>query len=773
MTEQEFTQTHLATFTPQQLAAVKAVEGATLLLAVPGSGKTTVLIHRLGYMVSVCGIDPASILTVTYTVAATEEMKARFAAKFGCEYENRMEFRTINGICQKIIHYYCATYGRQAPELIKESEQAKLVSDLYRQIVGEYPTISDVKNLQSAITYIKNMRLSDEQIDAFKSDLPKIAELYRAYCAELRRRNLMDFDDQMRYALTFLEKRPPVLAHFQDIFRYLCVDESQDTSKIQHDIIKLLASKYGNLFMVGDEDQSIYGFRAAYPEALMNFEKDYEGAKVLLMEQNFRSTVEVVAAANAFVKENRFRREKVIEATRESGLAVQKINALDRTAQYKFLFALAEHCDGDTAILYRNNDSAMPLIDHFERKGIAYNCKKPEEAFFSNRVVGDITDIIHFAHAPTDAELFMRIYYRFDLRIPKKAAETACVVGRRSGKPLLEELASVPDLPSYAKDGVIELAQMMEKLPTDSAVDAIDRIWNRMGYGQYVMNNKLDRGKYAILRMLAANEPSAMALLRRLEELQGIVQMHTNSSANKLTLSTIHSSKGLEYERVYLLDVLDGILPSISLEDAESDDEIKLYEEERRLYYVAMTRAKDELYLFTCEQSPSAFTAEVMRSLPREVVEDSDVLSFVKKNLCGKSYTHRTKGKGVVTAQCGERLLVEYAGGGAELMTLSQMIAERDRTPVYETSTIKEKPKKGSHTSPAPLIAHDLKMYTAKMLVGKRVKHVKFGVGTILSVEERSDSITKTATIRFEGMKATKKLALPGSVEKGYLEIEK
>ena len=250
MTEQEFAKTRLATFTPQQLAAVMAVEGATLLLAVPGSGKTTVLIHRLGYMVHVCGINPASILTVTYTVAATEEMKARFAAKFGHEYADRMEFRTINGICQKIIHYYCATYGKRAHELIAESEQAKLVNGLYQQIVGEYPTVSDVKNVQSAITYIKNMRLSDEQIDAFKSDLPKIAELYRAYCAELRRRNLMDYDDQMRYALAFLEKCPPVLAHFQDQFRYLCVDESQDTSKIQHDIIKLLASKYGHLFMV-------------------------------------------------------------------------------------------------------------------------------------------------------------------------------------------------------------------------------------------------------------------------------------------------------------------------------------------------------------------------------------------------------------------------------------------------------------------------------------------------------------------------------------------
>lgn len=772
MTEQEFTKIHLSAFTPQQLAAVKAVEGATLLLAVPGSGKTTVLIHRLGYMVNVCGIDPASILTVTYTNAATDEMKARFSAKFGRAFAEQMEFRTINGICVKIIDYYCIAYGRNAPDLIQESEQAKLVSALYRQIVGEYPTVSDVKNVQSAITYIKNMRLTDEQIDAFKSDLPKIAELYRAYCAEMKKRDLMDFDDQMRYALTFLEKCPPVLAYFQDKFHYLCVDESQDTSKIQHDIIKLLASKHGNLFMVGDEDQSIYGFRAAYPEALMNFEKDYEGAKVLLMEQNFRSTEEVIAAANAFVKENRFRREKVIKATRGSGLPVQKINAWDRTAQYKYLFALAEHCDAATAILYRNNDSAMPLIDHFERKGIAYNCKKPEEAFFSNRVVGDITDIIRFAHAPTDAELFMRIYYRFDLRIPKKAAETACAMGRRSGKPLLEELASIPDLPSYAKDGVIELAQMMQMLPEDSAVDAIDRIWNRMGYGRYVQSNKLDSGKYAILRMLAANESSALELLRRLGELQSIIGAHTNSRENRLTLSTIHSSKGLEYERVYLLDVLDGILPSILAEDAESDEDIKLYEEERRLYYVAMTRAKAELYLFTCERASSAFTDEVMRSLPREVVEDSDVLSFVKMNLCGKSYTHRTKGKGTVIAQCGERLLIEYVSGEAELLTLAEMIVRRDRTPVYETSIIREKPKKGGRMTVHTIPEQDVKAYATQAVVGKRIKHIKFGMGTIVSIEDHSMFDDKTVAIRFTGRRDVKRYALFASIQKGLLTIE-
>ena len=774
MTQQEFSQTYLSSFTPNQLAAVQTVDGATLLLAVPGSGKTTVLIHRLGYMVKVCNIAPTSILTVTYTVASTEEMKNRFAAKFGQIYADQMEFRTINGICQIIIQYYCNYYGRQAPQLIQDGEQAKLVSALYQQIVGEYPTVSDIKNVQTQITYIKNMRLSDEEIDRYKWNTPQMPEIFRAYRSEMKQIGLMDYDDQLGYALTFLEKCPPVLAHFQDRFRYFCVDESQDTSKIQHDIIKLLSSKHGNVFMVGDEDQSIYGFRAAYPEALLHFEQDYPNAKVLLMEQNFRSTEEVVSVANAFVKENRFRRPKVITPTRGNGLPVQMIYAVDRTAQYQYLFALSHQCKQNTAFLYRNNDTAIVLIDYLERKGLSYNCKKPEESFFSNRVVGDLTDIIHFSHNPTDAQLFMRIYYRFDLRISKKAAELACAMGKNSGKGLFDELANCSEVQPYIKSDLLELAEMMKMLPRDNAVDAIDRIWNRMGYGQYAQNNHLDTGKYAILRMVALNEPSALDLLRRLGELRELIAIHQNRRENCLTLSTIHSSKGLEYECVYLVDVFDGILPSLSKSDAQTDEEIKLYEEERRLYYVAMTRAQKELYLFACRQENSAFTAEVLDDLPHQVVDDNDLLSLMKRNLCGKSYTHKTKGKGTVVAHNDEKLLVHYAGGITELLTLGQLIDQRDRTPVYEKSTVKEKHRPDAPEPSDGAWSGELNLYTPELLKGKRVKHILLGKGKIMAVEKMAQSEGLLATIRFgtRGEYKYKNFALPGSVDKGFISIE-
>lgn len=372
MTLEQFRQKHITRLNQQQQDAIQAVDGAVLLLAVPGSGKTTVLVTRLGYMVYCCGIAPSSSLTMTYTVAATKEMKQRFASMFGTQHANSIEFRTINSISSKIIEYYSKNLGkRRAFSLLDDDgELARIVGQIYQRLNNDYPTDGTVKDIRNAIAYIKNMTLDKEEIDVLETDIPQMPEIYRQYCTELKRRGLMDYDDQMSYALMILKAYPVVLDSFQDKYRYICVDESQDTSKIQHAIIRLLAQKYGNIFMVGDEDQSIYGFRAAYPEALMNFGSDYANAKVLLMEQNYRSTNEIVSTANAFVSRNRFRYKKEIKPTRGVGLPIHTISVSERTVQFKYLFAVAQDCTMETAVLYRNNDSALPLIDMFERSGI-------------------------------------------------------------------------------------------------------------------------------------------------------------------------------------------------------------------------------------------------------------------------------------------------------------------------------------------------------------------------------------------------------------------
>ena len=329
----EFDTHYLSRLNSQQRTAVLTAEGPVLLLATPGSGKTTVLVTRLGYMVLCQGIDPRSILTVTYTRAAARDMKARFASLFGEDLAGRLQFRTINGISAKLISHVAARYGRDPfPLLGDEGERSQILRRLYQTLTGEYPEDSTVRDLGTSITFIKNMMLTDAEIENRKWPVSRLPELYRTYQAELRSRRVMDYDDQMVYALKLLQRFPDILDDVQDHYRYLCVDEAQDTSKVQHEMIRLLSGKYHNLFMVGDEDQSIYAFRAAFPDALMSFADDHPGAKVLLIEENYRSTPEIVSAANRFVEKNRFRHPKVMRAVRESGSPV-RILTVDTTME--------------------------------------------------------------------------------------------------------------------------------------------------------------------------------------------------------------------------------------------------------------------------------------------------------------------------------------------------------------------------------------------------------------------------------------------------------
>ena len=505
MDPKEFEKQYMRRLNARQKEAVFAVDGPVLLLATPGSGKTTVLVTRLGYMILCRGIDPKSILTMTYTVAATKDMKSRFAAFFGEAAAEGLAFRTINSVSKSVIDYYGRNYARQAPfELMAdEGELNRLIREICQSVNEGYPEDSEIREVRRLITYIKNMMLTEEEIEKLDSEIDHLPEIVQRYRDALRQRHLMDFDDQMAYAYTILQKYPVVLNTFQERFPYICVDEAQDTSRIQHAIIQLLASKSENLFMVGDEDQSIYGFRAAWPDALLRFETDHPGAKILLMEENYRSGEEIIAAANRFVSANRYRREKAMIPTRGKAAPVHVIHAKSRAYQYEYLVHMAKQCERETAILFRNNDTALPLIDCFEQNGIPYNCRNIEDTFFSNRVVIDVLDIIRFSYDPRSEELFLRLYYKFGPAIPKKSALYAIERSRTSGKPLFEELAHAPEIHGAVQDTVLDLMQNLPLIQTDSAETAVHRIWEAMHYGRFVDQRKLDKGKLFILGMLA------------------------------------------------------------------------------------------------------------------------------------------------------------------------------------------------------------------------------------------------------------------------------
>lgn len=655
----EFVNTFPIQLNQQQQEAVQSTEGAVLLLAVPGSGKTTVLVTRLGYMIYCRNIHPDSILTVTYTVAATKDMSKRFADRFGEEMAEKLEFRTINGICAKIIQYYGRKIGKTPFELVKEEKNTTgmLVKICQEHGMG-YPTESDLKNVRTMITYIKNMMLNDKEIQKLEeeSDI-RIRGIYQAYCSQMREKKWMDYDDQMLYAYKMLRMDSRLLEHFQNLYPYICVDEAQDTSKIQHAIIALLAAKSENLFMVGDEDQSIYGFRAAYPEALLDFEKDHPGARVLLMEENFRSNAKIVSAADKFIQKNTLRHEKHMKAAREAGADIRKISLKSRKAQYVYLMKIAQECSTETAVLYRDNECAIPLIDLLERKYIPYRMRNAELSFFTHRTVLDIQNIIRFAMNPKDTELFMQIYYRLKLFFRKEDALNYTNISKEKDIPVWDAILQYGNLEEYQQNHVRSLRRQMKKLLDMTGDKAVDQILVYMGYQDYLKKMGMNANKLEIVKMIGSREDSPEKLLERLKELERIIRGKKEERECRFILSTMHASKGLEYDTVYLLDVVDGILPEkvLTSMNTASKEEIGVYEEERRLFYVGVTRAKNQLNIFATGK-PSRFCNELLeKNISAESYQKlSDELGE------GVIVKHRKFGKGVVTEIEGEHIRIRF-----------------------------------------------------------------------------------------------------------------
>ena len=666
----EFETTFSVKLNQQQKEAVQSTKGPVLLLAVPGSGKTTVLVTRLGYMIYCKNIPPESILTVTYTVAATKDMSERFAVRFGEDMAKRLEFRTINGICARIIQYYGRRIGKTPFELVKDE---KATTGMLIRICQDhgmgYPTESDLKNVRTLLTYIKNMMLNEEELQKLEeeSDI-RIAGIYREYCRQMREQKLMDYDDQMLYAYNMLRKDPGVLAYFQNRYPYICVDEAQDTSKIQHAIIALLAAGTGNLFMVGDEDQSIYGFRAAYPEALLSFEKKHSGANVLLMEENFRSNAKIVEAADKFIQKNTLRHEKHMRAAREAGADIREISLKSRKAQYVYLMKAAQECTTgmagmsgseehrgradasvtETAVLYRDNECAIPLIDLLERKNIPYRMRNADLSFFTHRTVLDVQNIIRFAMDPKDTELFMQIYYRLKLFFNKKDALRYAQISQEKDMEVLDAALKYGNLEKYQEDNIRNLKRQMVRILNMPGDEAVNQILTYMGYQDYLKKMGMNANKLETVKLIGSRVESPEKLLERLEELRTIIQEKVSDKDCPFILSTMHASKGLEYDTVYLLDVMDGILPEKVLANPRtaSKEELETYEEERRLFYVGVTRAKNQLNVFTTNK-PSKFCSELLGKRNLRENQQKEYAGIKKWGDYSPAGTYGIKGNGM------------------------------------------------------------------------------------------------------------------------------
>ena len=704
----------------QQQEAIKTINGPVLLLAVPGSGKTTVLVARLGYMILCNNIMPEDVLTVTYTVAATRDMSERFASFFGDELANRLQFKTINAVCAGIVNYYTRAREADPFELVSDEKMIMgVLAHIYQDVVQEYPADSDLKAVRTLISYIKNMMLTDEEIVRLDAENGiEISKMYSKYQEWMKKNNYIDFDDQLVYAYKLLSDNPWLLEKYQRRYQYICVDEAQDTSRIQHVIIALLASKAENLFMVGDEDQSIYGFRAAYPQALLEFEKDHAGAKVLLMEDNFRSNANIVIAADRFIQSNTLRHKKQMRATRAGTCIVEEIRVNSRLEQYENLVKVAENCRIQTAILYRDNDSSIPLVDLLDRAGIDYKMRNAELLFFKNRVVQDIVSIIKLALNSRDTDSFMSIYYKVGTFLRKVDASNICEKSIREEKTVFDAAMSC-GLGGGRIGRINKLRAGLKKLKEDTVNDALDRILNEMGYGSYLKKAEIGTSKIEILRILGNRLDSVEQLISRLSELEEIIKNKKNNFDCPLILSTIHSSKGLEYDTVYMIDVVDGILPERSGNSLKNvtKEELEGYEEERRIFYVGITRAKNKLILYNLGRGVS-FCDELLGRKKAPVVT---VVSKQEKLLCetgkkGAEYKNRTAKKSL-----------EMDGSvSAKIIPDNKYIGRKEK-PYKARAFGKNYYKTSDNTSSG----NYKKLHFE---VGDKVVHKKYGNGEVVSV---------------------------------------
>lgn len=622
-----FKQKYNITLNKQQERALQAVEGANLLLAVPGSGKTTVLVDRLGYMVHCKGIDPKKILAITFATNAAAEMKNRYSSLFGEDTGEQITFRTINSLSLNIYGYYCWKKEVLQRTLIPDKELKQILSKLYRKYYDVYAAENDIVALRAGIDYVKNMMLTEKQIRDIDRDYPHFSKIYVDYQNYLAEKNYMDYNDQMGFAYSILKKDSEMLREIHNRYHYICVDEAQDTSKIQHAIIQMLAGN-NNIFMVGDEDQSIYGFRAAYPRALLNFRYTYKNPYILRMEKNYRSTPEIVDLAQRFISRNKGRYEKHMVASREGGENVRLVKVKTREEQFQYLIEVAKNMTSETAFLYRDNETAVVLVDSLLRANIDFRLRKPEMNFFGNKVVKDIIAYLSLSVNELDYDSFDQIVNQGILYLgkqQKKCAINTCRFQHISILDCLDQQMDYVRREYRYRAGMFR--ELIETISECSSYDAIDLIME-YGYYNFLSEKHLDKGKVEILRMLAKNEPVISKFLNRLKELEGVTKAGMNAQTEQpLVLSTIHSSKGLEYDTVYIIDVYDGRFPSsrpnpFSRAKDNADGEM----EERRLFYVGMTRAKNHLAFISIESSPSTYLEELFPTIREEREEKEETL---------------------------------------------------------------------------------------------------------------------------------------------------
>ena len=628
----------------QQRAAVSHGSGPALVLAGPGSGKTTVITARTAYLILKAGIPPGKILTLTFNKAAQLEMRNRFNSTFGMGITDKVRFSTLHSFCYAVVRDYEKRQGKRL-KLIEEglssaSSKQNILKSIYREINGSAVHEEELEALINDIGFTKNRMLKDlEETDFQTRNFPGI---YKAYEEYKRQNLLMDFDDMLTFCSGILKRCPDILSRYKSRYTYIQVDEGQDLSTIQFEILKILISPpENNLFLVADDDQSIYGFRGAEPSHMLRLEKDYRDLMFFKLENNYRSGKKLVEVSSQFIRNNKERFDKCHRTDNPGKYPPQLVRVQDEQEQLSFLESkIKEHLKQKKgckiAVLYRNNLSSVSLVDRFERGGIPCKIKQNRLHFFDHWVVQDVLAFLKFALDPFDRESFLRIYFKMNRYISKVMVETAVNTG--PDLPVLECILKNCDLKPFQVNRIKEVMGEFRRLSRLSPYQALQYIEQDFKYfgsvKDYCDHTGLSpdymAGLFGILKTLSQSCATPAAFIARLEELRGFFDGQPPAGMNfggpiPVTLTTLHSSKGLEYDAVFMVDLINREIPGDkALSKSRGDHDESLLEEERRLFYVGMTRAKTWLYLISPEwvndrsEARSVFVSEVASVLNGE-----------------------------------------------------------------------------------------------------------------------------------------------------------
>jgi DNA helicase II / ATP-dependent DNA helicase PcrA len=611
-----------------QKRAVLQTEGTLLLLASPGSGKTTTTIMRIGYLIEEKGVSPSRIKAVTFSKAAASDMKKRFTRFFPNHPRNSMDFSTIHSLSLQVVKEYL-TKINTTYEVLEEKKKKQILKDQFKSIVGEKITDEQMEELTTYITLIKNKLLPEEEWSTFNCEIPKVQQIFKKYEDYKKTgtgRLLMDFDDMLTIANEALEKDRLLLCKYQQKYDYFLTDESQDTSMVQHSIIEKLVQKHGNLYMVADDDQSIYAWRGAEPEYLLNFKQVYPHAEILMMEQNYRSSKDIVNVANQFIKQNknRFDKNMFTENTAQKPIVIKDF--ADYTYQSKYLVEKMAEVENfkDVAVLFRNNSAAITIINEFDRAGIPFYIKDHDIRFFSHWVVKDVLNFMRLSFNDKRCDIFENIYTKLNLFISKnQIAQIKQVHNNQSVFDNLLTLSKLNDFQVILINNCQNIFKMMKGI---TPLQAIRMIRYDLGYEDKLINMSEELGfsRDFLIGILYTLEEIADPLgtmeefASRLKYLESIMNAaKDNKNQNVVTLSSLHSSKGLEFMRVYMVDLIQGIIPSKDdSKQSEAGNTLPL-EEAVRLFYVGMTRAEQHLELLSYRKQygkeviPSQFVTTV------------------------------------------------------------------------------------------------------------------------------------------------------------------